>query len=32
MTDAAKVPEASTICIHVERALDELGVATGAAI
>jgi diacylglycerol O-acyltransferase len=32
MTDAAKVPEAATIRLHVERALDELAVAAGAAI
>jgi diacylglycerol O-acyltransferase len=32
MTDAEKVPEAATIRLHVERALDELDVAAGAAI
>jgi diacylglycerol O-acyltransferase len=31
MTDAAKVPEAATIRLHVERALDELDGATGTA-
>jgi diacylglycerol O-acyltransferase / wax synthase len=32
MTDAEKVPEAATIRLHVERALDELDIAAGAAI